>query len=307
MIYNISLFIITCFIWGSTWISVHWQLGSVSPLWSVAYRFAIAALLLLGYCVIRGKKMRFPLKNHGMILVQGIFLFSINYICFYLGLQYLVSGLGSLIYALIVIANIILARIFFNYKLEFTVILGAVFGLIGLVTVFSGQFRLTSTAVAMHQMAWGAGMCILATFLSSLGNMASMYNRQRDLPILQTNAYSMLYGAIIAIIVTLVMRIPISFDWHPMYIGNLLYLAVIGSVIAFGTYLELLNNLGPGKAAYVFVVIPIISLLFSTFFESFTWTTTTFIGLFIILLGNLLILIPSKKDKIESEALEAIE
>ena len=45
---NATLYLLTSLIWGSTWLAIKYQLGSVDPEISVAYRFALAAAILLG-------------------------------------------------------------------------------------------------------------------------------------------------------------------------------------------------------------------------------------------------------------------
>ena len=71
-------------IWGSTWLVIKFQLGQVSPIVSVAWRFALAALMLLAYALARRRPLRFPPRDHAWIALQGVLLFGINYIGVYL-------------------------------------------------------------------------------------------------------------------------------------------------------------------------------------------------------------------------------
>lgn len=56
---NIIFYLSTVFIWGSTWFAIKLQLGMVDPMVSVAYRFGLAAFLLLGWCRLKGINLRF--------------------------------------------------------------------------------------------------------------------------------------------------------------------------------------------------------------------------------------------------------
>ncbi len=93
---NAALYILTSLIWGSTWLAITFQLGVVAPEASVVYRFALASALLVGYAWLRRLPMRFGLRDHGFIALQGIFLFCFNYIAVYLAEQYLASGLVAI-------------------------------------------------------------------------------------------------------------------------------------------------------------------------------------------------------------------
>jgi drug/metabolite transporter (DMT)-like permease len=61
-------------------------------------------------------------------------------------------------------------------------------------------------------------------------------------------------------------------------------------MIAFGTYLTLLKRIGAGRAGYNAAVIPVIAMLFSTFFEDYVWTMSAVIGMTLVLAGNVLVL-----------------
>jgi len=54
----------TVMIWGTTWLAIKFQLGSVDPMVSVLYRFVAAAMILIFYCKLLGLRMRFHLKDH---------------------------------------------------------------------------------------------------------------------------------------------------------------------------------------------------------------------------------------------------
>ncbi len=297
MIIDLFLYAITTLIWGSTWLAIHWQLGTVSPYWSVTYRFAIATVILFIYCGLTRKQMRFNLKQHCALFCQGALLFSVNYLLYYIGSQYFMSGLVAIAFASILIMNIINSRIFFKTPLKKPIIAGAILGLSGLIVVFSGQFSLLATGNQAHssQLLLGLAICLAGTLMASFGNMVFVYNQRFNIPILQSNAYGILYGTIILAFIAISVHAPLSFDSQPRFWGALLYLAAFGTVLAFGTYLQLIQRIGAERAAYAFVMLPIISLLLSSVFEAFHWTLSTFIGLIMIILGNILVIMRKRK------------
>lgn len=139
---------------------------------------------------------------------------------------------------------------------------------------------------------YALGLAFIATYSASLGNIISVRNQRAGLPILQVNAYSMAYGAMLMLVIALAGGRSYSFDWSLPYVASLLYLAVFGSIAAFGAYLTLIGRLGAEKASYASLLFPIVALQLSVWFEGYQWTSQSVTGLLLILLGNLIILAP---------------
>ena len=133
-------------------------------------------------------------------------------------------------------------------------------------------------------------LCVVATFSASLGNIISARNQNRQLPVVQTNAYGMAYGALLMFGFAMASGKPLAFDMSLAYLSSLLYLAVFGSIVAFGCYLPLLGKIGPEKAAYATLLFPVVALGISTVFEDYRWTAHGLIGMGLILAGNLMVL-----------------
>ena len=106
------LYLIPVLIWGSTWLAIKFQLGVVSPEFSVAYRFLLASILLFIYCRARGMKLRFSWNEHLFILLQGVFLFSVNYILVYFAEVNVTSGLVSVIFSTLLVFNVLFGAVF---------------------------------------------------------------------------------------------------------------------------------------------------------------------------------------------------
>lgn len=292
--YNAFLYLITVLIWGSTWLAIKYQLGVVSPELSIAYRFGLAASILILFSLIRRLPMRFDLKSHGFFALLGFLLFSLNYFLVYLAEGYLTSGLVAIIFSLIIITNVIFGAIFLGNPIRTKVVVGAVFGLAGLAFVFWPEL---STFNLSSQKVLGMGLAFIATISASLGNVVSARNQRNDLPVIQSNAYGMLYGAFFMFLLAIFRGTQLQFDTSLSYILSLFYLAIFGSVIAFGSYLTLLGRIGLDRAAYVTVLFPIIALLLSTLFEGLQWGAAQLVGVVLVLLGNAVVL--SKNGKIK--------
>ena len=290
---NFMFYTLTILIWGSTWIAIKFQLGTIDPMVSVAYRFSLAAVLLLLWCRIFGLKMRFTKYEHLTIGLQGIFLFSLNYLLFYIAELHLTSGLAAVIFSTILVMNMVNGAIFLGTPFNSKVIVGGFLGLIGIMQVFRPEMSSFSLGVNGF---YGVVLCFAATFLASIGNIISAYNQKKGLPIIQTNAYGMAYGAGLMLFMAIFSGKEFGFVFSVSYIGSLFYLAIFGSIIAFGCYLTLVGNIGADRAAYSTLLFPIVALGISTIWEGYQWTGSSITGVLLILAGNLLMLKKRKKQ-----------
>jgi drug/metabolite transporter (DMT)-like permease len=91
-----------------------------------------------------------------------------------------------------------------------------------------------------------------------------------------------------------------TFSYTLPYISSLIYLSIFGSIIAFASYLTLLNNIGAHKASYASVMFPAVAVVISSVVEGFSWNIYTVIGLLIILAGNIVVLTKPGKMKMKT-------
>ena len=189
---NLLFYIITILIWGSTWIGIKMQLGLIDPMVSVTYRFALAAVVLFGWCLLRNLKMRFNPREHLLMALQGALLFGFNYLLFYIAELHVTSGLAAVIFSTILLMNLVNGAIFLRTPIDSRVVIGGLLGLAGIILVFRPEI---TTFSIENKGVLGIVLCLLATLLASWGNITSAYNQKHNLPIVQTNAYGMGYGA----------------------------------------------------------------------------------------------------------------
>jgi drug/metabolite transporter (DMT)-like permease len=289
---NAFLYTLTVLIWGSTWIAITFQLGRVAPEASIVYRFGLAALLLLVYARARRLPMRFRPSQHAWIALQGIFLFSFNYILVYLAEQQLNSGLVAITFSTIIILNVVLGAIFLGNPIRPRVVAGGVLGVAGLMLVFSRALTGFDPTGSGRQ---GLILSIAAVVSASIGNILAARNQRAALPIIQTNAFGMTYGAVCTLAVGLLRGVTFTFDPSASYLLSLGYLALFGSVIAFGAYLTLIGRMGVDRAAYVGVIFPLVALGLSTLLEGLGWNAIGLVGVALVVAGNLLVISRSRK------------
>lgn len=283
---NLSLYLLTVLIWGTTWIAIKLQMGEVAIAASIAYRFALAAALLFAVLLLSGRLQKLDRRGQVICLIQGLCLFCINFLCFYTASQWIPSGLIAVIFSTATLWNALNARLFFKQKIAANVLAGGALGLGGLGLLFWPEL---AGHAASRETLLGIGLSLLGTLCFSAGNLLSSLQQKAGLKPLTTNAWGMLYGALMLVVIGLVNGTPFGFEWSTRYVGSLLYLAIPGSVIGFTAYLTLVGRMGPERAAYCTVLFPVVALNISVFVEGYQWTAPALFGLLLVMLGNVLV------------------
>lgn len=273
-------------IWGCTWIAIKLQLGVVAIPVSIFYRFALASVALLAGLALLGRLQRLDRRGHLLCLGQGLCLFCLNFLCFYSATQWISSGLVSVVFSTATLWNVLIARLWLGTRIAPRVMLGGALGLAGLVLLFWPE---VAGQRASHQTLLGLGLALLGTLCFSVGNMLSAVQQRAGVGPLTGNAYSMLYGALVLLAGCLITAQPFAFDATPVYVGALLYLSFMGSIVAFTAYLTLVGRMGPGRAAYCTVLFPVVALSISAVLEGYRWTPAGVAGLGLVMLGNVLV------------------
>ena len=287
---NFLLYAAAALIWGSTWLGIKLQLTQVPPVLSVGYRFCLASLILLIYCILRHKRLAFSRRDHLFMAIQGFSLFGLGYCMSYLATSYLTSGLVAVAYSTILMWNILNLRIFMGQAIAWRAFWGGILGLSGICIVFWHDLSAFTATRGLI----GLSMALVGAYLSSLGNVVGARNARTGVPVTQANAYGMAYGGLLTLAIHFGGGGELVMDWTASYLAPMLYLTVFGSVVAFGCYMLLIGRIGAEYAAYVTLLMPIIALFLSTLFEDFLWTSNAAIGVAIVLIGNLFILTPGE-------------
>lgn len=281
---NAVLYVAVILIWGTTWIAIALQQGATAPEVSVAYRFALAAVVMLVGLTMMKRLRRLSPSHHLWCVAQGACVFGFNFLCFYHAAAFITSGLESVIFSMAVLFNALNARLFFGQKVRANVILAAILGLAGITSLFWPELQ---AAKPNPDLFIGVGLSVLGTYGFSLGNMISQRHQRHGLDVLSTNAYAMAYGAVLMAGIAWAQGADFALDMRQSYLLALVYLAVVGSVVGFTAYFVLVGRIGAGGAAYCTLLFPLVALTISTVFEGYHWHISGMVGLMLILCGNL--------------------
>jgi drug/metabolite transporter (DMT)-like permease len=281
------LFAICVLTWGTTWYAIKFQIGHLSPEVGVALRFAVAGIVVLALCALRGEKMRFGRGEHGRLAFQGALMYGVSYVCVYHAERHLVSGLVAVGYSASPLVTGWGARALFGTHLSRRFVLGGVLGLTGVALIFWPEFTRTSANLGTLL---GAAFIAGSVLLSAVGSLTASRNRLHGLPFWPSLGYGMLYGAAVCTLIALLQGHSFAPPPIPSWWLSLLYLSLAGSVLTFACFLTLQERIGPGPTGSIGVMTPFLALVVSMIFEGFRPDLFTFTGAALAIAGNALML-----------------
>ena len=276
-------FILITLIWGSTWIVIRDQLGPVPPSWSITYRFIIAASAMFAYALFTGASLAIGRQGHVLAALSGIPQFFLNFTFVYWAEHHITSGLVAVVFALLLVPNSALAWLFLKHKVTGRFLLGSAVALAGVALLFVQEMR-TSDAEP-REVLLGIGLTLLGVLSASVANVMQGGQALRSRPIASMLAWMMVYGVIANALTAFLLFGPPVFEARPGYWLGLLYLGLFASALAFTFYFGILRVVGPAKAAYSSLLVPIIAMALSTAFEGYRWSTLAAAGGALALVG----------------------
>lgn len=287
-----GLYALTVASWSVSWYALSVQPGVVANEVSLVYRFAIASSIMLIWVVAAKKPMRFGLRQHLVFAAMGVCIFSTNFLLFYYGSGYLVSGLLSVVFSLASLFNMLLAALFLGERQTGKLVFAAAIGFAGIALLFWPEIATSGFDGAVLT---GLGFCIAGTLCFSAGSLISSRSQANvkgrvNASLVSSTAWGMIYGTLWCLFLAIVQGKSFNWDPRPEYAISLVFLAVVSTVIAFAAYLTLVGRIGSGRAGYATVIFPVFALLLSTFVENYTWTPFAFAGLAMVAIGNIMVM-----------------
>lgn len=296
-----QLFAVCVLSWSTTWHAITYQLGHTTPEVGVALRFGLASLIVLGLCAARGMNLRFSLRDHALLAVQGALMFGVSYVCVYHAERHLPSGLVAVGYSAAPLVSGLGAQMLFGLRVSGRFVGGGLLGLAGVALMFWPEFG--KAAAGMASPAHGAGSLgaaasvgigaaytVGAVLLSSSGSLAATRNRGRSLPFWPSLGYAMGYGALTTTAIALAMGHRLAPPGVLSWWVSLVYLALAGSVLSFACFLTLQERLGPGPSGSIGVMTPLLALAVSLALEGYRPDAITGVGALLAIAGNVLML-----------------
>jgi len=263
-------FTVVTLVWSSTWLVIRDQIGTVPPSWSVTYRFALAAVAMFAVMALRRDPILLRGRDQLLAATVGITQFALNFNFVYRAEHYVTSGLVAVVFALLIVPNALLGWIFLRQGISRRFLAGSGVAIGGLAMLFLHEMQASPHGAAA--VLAGIGFTLAGVFFASIANVIQATDRARALPMTTMLAWAMLWGALLDALWAWASVGPPQFETRPGYLFGIAYLGLLGSVLTFPLYFGVIRAIGPARAAYSSVLIPLIAMGLSTIFEGYRWT-----------------------------------
>lgn len=288
---NILLFSLTAVLWALGWAAIKLQVEIAPAGPAVAWRLLIAGAVLQAWLRGTGRHRGFPQRDLPFVAAQGLGLFALNNLLFYEATAFIASGLVAVIVTIVIPLNALGLRAAFGTPVSRAVVAGAAVAAAGLALVFAPEWNTLAAGGAWPGVALAvAGSCVVAG-----ANMAAVRNARARLPTLAVIADGLVIGGVFAAAVSLVrgqaLAIPASLPW----LAALAFQALAVSILSFFCYFTLQARIGADRAAYVLVVVPVLSLVLSSLIEDYRWSLFAVLGAVLVAAGNAIALLPRRR------------
>ncbi len=281
-----------CAIWGSTWLAIKVGLNAqLPPFLFAGLRFVIAAAALFAACAVA----RVPIwpRARGdwpFLAVTGVLTFFCNHGFLFWGEQFISSGLTAVLQATIPGFGLLLAPwLLPTERPTPRKVLGVLIGLAGVAGIFAHQLHAGNRAAA-----WGCAAVVFAASGVATGNVL-VKRRGAHLPPASMAAWQMVFG-FVPLLAVGVWREgnPLALRWTPAAVGCLLYLAVVGSSVAFYLYYWLTARAPVTSVMTIALVTPVSAVLLGWLVLGETLSWRTAVGAAAVLAGTTLVVRPPR-------------
>ena len=265
------VWLLLCCIWGSTWLFIKLGLNDLPPLTFAGIRFVIAAIIL--FSLIAGRRVPLPRKRRDLLLLAltGVLSFSLNYGLVFWGEQYISSGLAALLQSMLPAFGLIIAHYYLpRERMTLPRMLGVLLGVLGVAVIFSNQLQVSGPGAL-----WGSAALVVSAFCAAYANvLVKTYGLNLQPSVLA--AGQMVFGLIPLLLIGIPLEgNPLKFHWTPIALISLLYLAIVGTVIAFLLYYWLIHNMDVTKTMLIALVTPVVAVVLGMLIlkEELNWRT----------------------------------
>lgn len=278
-------FAICTLIWGSTWFVIGSQLHYVPAAWGITYRFALASVAMFAVAAAMRQRIALPPGGHRLAAIIGAAQFTLNYVFVYAAEAEIASGLVALVSALLIVPNALFGRALLGQAVSRRFLIGSGVAIAGIALLFADE--LAHGHEGGRAMALGILLSLAGVLSASSANVLQATPRAAAIPTPTMIAWAMAYGTALDLAYALAVAGRPAFSTAPVFIAGLLYLAVAGSAVAFSLYFRVIRAIGPARAGYVGVLVPVIAMALSTLFEGYRWTVAAAAGASLTMAGLL--------------------
>lgn len=251
------VWLILCGIWGSTWLFIKIGLADLPPFTFAGLRFVLASAILGSMILIRRARWPRTRSEWYLIAVSGLLQFTLNYGLVFWGEQHISSGLAAVLQSTFPLFGLVIAHIYLpSERITTLKVVGVLLGILGVGIIFSDQLTIAGSMALLGSIA----LVLSAVFGSYSNVLVKKYGGKIDPQILA--ATQMVCGFVPLLAVGFATEgNPLRFRWTVPALLSLMYLVIVGSVIAFALYYWLVRNMDVTKGMLIALVTPVVAVV----------------------------------------------
>ncbi len=258
-------------IWGSTWLFIKLGLEDLQPFTFAAVRFVLAIAALFPFVIARRARLPRSRADWALMLGTGVMLFGITYGLVFWGEQYVSSGLAALLFGTFPLFGLVIAHFYLpTERMTLSKVCGVVLGIGGIALVFSNELRVSGASAL-----WGSVAIVVSAAVAAYADVLIKLRGGHLDPSLLT-LVQMAAGLVPLATLGLTLEgDPRELAWTPLAVLSILYLAVVGSALAFVLLYWLIKHMDVTKTMLITLVTPLVAVLLGVVLlgESLTWRT----------------------------------
>jgi drug/metabolite transporter (DMT)-like permease len=295
------VWLILCGIWGSTWLFIKIGLRDLPPFTFAGLRFVLASAILGSLILIRRARWPRTRSEWYLIAVSGLLQFTLNYGLVFWGEQYISSGLAAVLQSTFPLFGLVFAHLYLpSERMTILKVVGVLLGILGVGVIFSDQLTIAGSLALLGSIA----LVLSAVFGSYSNVLVKAYGGKIDPQILA--ASQMVCGFVPLLAAGFATEgNPLRFRWTVPAMVSLMYLVIVGSVIAFALYYWLVRNMDVTKTMLIALVTPVVAVILGmiVLHEQLNWRLVA--GSACIILGLALIVLRRTHKTVAIPAAEA--
>lgn len=273
-------------IWGTTWLAIKIGYDGLDAVWGASIRFLVAGGLLIPLVLARKVPLPRGRRQLGVVAFVGIAMFAIDYGLIYWGEQFLTSGLTAILFATMpLFVGVGSVLVIPSERMTPMHAVGVATGLVGLASIFLPDLRAGTSAVL-------PAFAIVASAVAAAATSVVVRRWGRDVPPLSLNASAMLLGGSILWLVSIATGERPSLPGTSGAWLSVMYLSIVGSIVSFLLYWNLLGQWPAHRAGLIPIGTPVVAVLTGFLFNHESLTPLQAMGSIVVMLGVAISLLP---------------
>jgi len=268
-------------IWGTTWAAIRVGLEGIPPFTGAFLRFALAASVLLLLAPRFGANLSGDARTWRTWILSGLLTFTISYGVVYWAEQWVPSGLAAILFATFPLLTALFALVLLpGERLRPPMLAGIALGLIGIIVIFSEDL----SKLGGENVLFASIVFMLSPIASALGSVLVKRWGAGIHPVAMTAVPMAIGGALLGCVALVVERDAVL-HFTPATVGSIVYLAFVGTALAFTVYFWLLSHFSATKLSLITYGTPVVAVLLGTVAMGERMTPQVLVGAGIVIAG----------------------